>query len=175
MNDITTKVLRGIKELGVTHVWYTGIIEHSNKTDYSRYGIHRDNPHVVKGNAGSPYAIKDYYDIDPDIAVNVNERMDEFESLLARTHDTGMKVIIDFVPNHVSRQYMSDARPQGVEDFGVGDNRNCFFARDNNFYYIPHQLFAASIDLGDGKDAYIEFPAKASGNDCFTAFPKRLV
>ncbi len=171
MNDITTKVLRKIKDLGVTHVWYTGIIEHSVQTDYSRYGIARDNIHVVKGKAGSPYAIKDYYDVDPDIAVDVNRRMEEFESLLVRTHDTGMRVIVDFVPNHVSRQYISDAKPRGVVDFGVGDNRNRFFDRDNNFYYIPHQLFAPSIDLGQGKDAYVEFPAKASGNDCFTAFP----
>ncbi len=171
MNDITTKVLRKIKDLGVTHVWYTGIIEHSVQTDYSRYGIARDNVHVVKGKAGSPYAIKDYYDVDPDIAVDVNRRMEEFESLLVRTHDTGMRVIVDFVPNHVSRQYISDAKPRGVVDFGVGDNRNRFFDRDNNFYYIPHQLFAPSIDLGQGKDAYVEFPAKASGNDCFTAFP----
>ncbi len=171
MNDITTKVLRKIKDLGVTHVWYTGIIEHSVQTDYSRYGIARDNIHVVKGKVGSPYAIKDYYDVDPDIAVDVNRRMEEFESLLVRTHDTGMRVIVDFVPNHVSRQYISDAKPRGVVDFGVGDNRNRFFDRDNNFYYIPHQLFAPSIDLGQGKDAYVEFPAKASGNDCFTAFP----
>ncbi len=171
MNDITSKVLRKIKDLGITHIWYTGIIEHSVQTDYSRYGIARDNKHVVKGKAGSPYAIKDYYDVDPDIAVDVNRRMEEFEALLVRTHDTGMRVIVDFVPNHVSRQYISDAKPRGVVDFGVGDNRNRFFDRDNNFYYIPHQLFAPSIDLGQGNDAYVEFPAKASGNDCFTAFP----
>lgn len=173
MNDITSTVLRKIKDMGITHVWYTGIIEHSNQTDYSRYGIRRDNPYVVKGKAGSPYAIKDYYDVDPDIAVNVNERIDEFEALVDRTHDNGMGVIIDFVPNHVSRQYLSDAKPRGVEDFGVGDDRNRFFERNNNFYYIPHQLFAPGIDLGEGKDAYVEFPAKASGNDCFTAFPSK--
>ena len=93
MNDITTRVLRSIKELGTTHVWYTGVIEHSHQTDYTRYGIHRDNPHVVKGKAGSPYAIKDYYDVDPDIAVNVKERMAEFEALIERTHDAGMKAV----------------------------------------------------------------------------------
>ena len=173
MNDITSSVLKSIRGLGVTHVWYTGVIEHSNQTDYTRYGISQDNPHVVKGKAGSPYAIKDYYDIDPDIAVDVNRRLDEFQSLVDRTHDAGMKVIIDFVPNHVSRQYCSDAKPAGVRDFGVGDDRNRFFARDNSFYYIPHQLFAPSIDLGSGENAYVEFPAKASGNDCFTAFPSQ--
>ena len=173
MNDITSKVLKSIKGLGVTHIWYTGVIEHSHKTDYSRYGIPRDNPYIVKGRAGSPYAIKDYYDIDPDIAVDVNKRIEEFQALVDRTHDSGMKVIIDFVPNHVSRQYISDAKPPKVKDFGVGDDRNRFFARDNSFYYIPHQLFAPSINLGSGENAYVEFPAKASGNDCFTAFPSQ--
>ena len=171
MNHITTHVLESIKELGITHVWYTGIIEHAHDADYTRYGIRRDNPHVVKGHAGSPYAIKDYYDVDPDIAVDVNRRMDEFEQLIARTHDTGLKAIIDFVPNHVAREYYSDAKPEGIRDLGVDDNNEMFFSPHNNFYYIPRQLFAPNIDLGSGKDAYIEFPAKASGNDCFTAFP----
>lgn len=174
MNGITTKILKGIKELGVTHVWYTGVIEHSNKTDYSKYGIKPDNPHVVKGNAGSPYAIKDYYDIDPDIAEDVPSRMEEFESLVTRTHDTGMSVIIDFVPNHVSRQYFSDSAPEGTIQLGEGDDKTKFFDRNNNFYYIPHQLFAPHIDLGEGPDAYVEFPAKASGNDCFNPFPSQF-
>lgn len=174
MNHITSTVLKSIKELGITHVWYTGVIEHSHQTDYTKYGIATDNPYVVKGKAGSPYAIKDYYDIDPDIAENVNERISEFEALVARTHKSGMKVIIDFVPNHVSRQYCSDAKPTGIDDFGIGDDKNLFFSPNNNFYYIPHQLFAPSIDLGHGEDAYIEFPAKASGNDCFTAFPGKF-
>lgn len=171
LNDITGDVLSKIKELGITHVWYTGVIEHAHKTDYTRYGIKRDNPHVVKGNAGSPYAIKDYYDIDPDIAENVNNRMTEFEQLVNRTHEAGMRVIIDFVPNHVARQYYSDAKPTGIEDLGAGDDNSKFFDRDNNFYYIPRQQFAPHINLGIGDDTYIEFPAKATGNDCFSAFP----
>lgn len=171
LNDITPLVLSSIKELGVTHVWYTGVIEHAHTADYTRYGIARNNPHIIKGKAGSPYAITDYYDIDPDIAVDVNRRMDEFEELVTRTHDAGMDVIIDFVPNHVARQYHSDVAPEGVEDLGAHDDTNLYFGRDNNFYYIPRQLFAPNIDLGSGKDAYIEFPAKATGNDCFSAFP----
>lgn len=171
LNDITPAVLKSIKGLGVTHMWYTGVIEHAHKTDYTQYGIAKDNPHVVKGNAGSPYAIKDYYDIDPDLAVNVPERMKEFEKLVERTHKAGLKVIIDFVPNHVARQYHSDAKPVGIEDLGAGDDNTKFFAHNNNFYYIPCQQFAPHIDLGYGKDAYVEFPAKATGNDCFSAFP----
>lgn len=173
MNQITSHVLDSIRDLGATHVWYTGIIEHATKTDYSRYGIRPDNPHIVKGRAGSPYAIKDYYDIDPDLAENVSNRMLEFEALVKRTHDAGLKVILDFVPNHVARQYHSDAAPAGVKDFSADDDTTKFFSRDNNFYYIPQQKFAPSIDLGEGADAYVEFPAKASGNDCFNAFPNQ--
>lgn len=171
MNDITATVLDSIRELGVTHVWYTGIIEHAHNTDYTKYGISKDNHHIVKGNAGSPYAIRDYYDVDPDIASDVNRRIEEFEELVARTHDAGLKVIIDFVPNHVARQYHSDAKPAGIKDLGEDDNNTHFFNTENNFYYIPRQLFAPNVDLGNGHDAYTEFPAKASGNDCFTAFP----
>lgn len=172
LNDITDRALEAIRELGITHVWYTGVIEHAHCPDYSRYGIEPHNRHVVKGEAGSPYAITDYYDIDPDIAVDVPNRVREFEALIDRTHRAGMKVIIDFVPNHVARQYHSDMAPDGVEDLGLGDNTDMFFSPANNFYYITRQQFApVDVDLGNGKDAYIEFPAKASGNDCFTAFP----
>lgn len=171
LNDIDTAVIAGIKELGTTHIWLTGVIEHAEKTDWSRYGIAKDNPHVVKGEAGSPYAIKDYYDIDPDLATDPERRMEEFEALVARIHDQGMKVIIDFVPNHVARRYHSDAAPRGTEDLGAGDDTTHAFDPKNNFYYIPRQLFAPYIDMGSGKEAYIEFPAKATGNDCFSAFP----
>ena len=169
LNDITDKVLAGIRELGVTHVWYTGIIEHAHATDYSAFGITPDDSMVVKGKAGSPYAIKDYYDIDPDVAVSVPDRMKEFEALVERTHRAGMKVVMDFVPNHVARRYHSDAAPAGIEDFGKGDDITKFFSPSNNFYYIPRQQFQPQFNIGD----YTEFPAKASGNDCFNAFPSR--
>lgn len=171
LNDITPDILNKIKELGTSHVWYTGVIEHAHATDYSRYGITPHNPHIVKGLAGSPYAITDYYDIDPDISVDVPKRMAEFEALVERTHKAGLKVIIDFVPNHVGRQYHSDAKPLGVKDLGADDDNTLYFGHNNNFYYIPRQLFAPSVDLGTGKEAYCEFPAKATGNDCFSAFP----
>ena len=173
LNDITPQVLKSIKDLGITHIWYTGLIEHAHATDYSAYGIIKDNPHVVKGKAGSPYAISDYYDIDPDIAENVPDRIQEFENLVKRTHDAGLKVIIDFVPNHVARRYRSDSKPIGIDDFGAKDDDTYFFSPKNDFYYIPRQKFSPSIDLGSGEDAYVEFPAKASGNDCFTAFPSQ--
>ena len=173
-NEIDEAKLRSIKSLGATHVWYTGIIEHATATDYSRQGIMPCNPHVVKGKAGSPYAIRDYYDVCPDLAVKVKDRMKEFEALVERTHRAGLKVIIDFVPNHVAREYESDAKPAGVHDLGEGDNPMMFFDPKNNFYYITGQEFAPiGVDLGSGKDAYREFPARATGNDCYTASPNR--
>lgn len=169
MNHITSTVLKAIKELGVTHVWYTGVIEHGHATHYSEYGIIPDNPSVLKGKAGSLYAISDYYDIDPDIAEDVPSRMEEFEALIKRTHKKGMKVIMDFVPNHVARRYHSDAAPAGIEDLGQGDDVTMFFSPKNNFYYITRQQFEPQFPI----EGYTEFPAKASGNDCFNAFPTR--
>ena len=174
LNAFTPAVLRRIKELGATHVWYTGVIRHATTTDYTRYGIPRQHPAVVKGNAGSPYAITDYYDIDPDLATNVEKRMNEFESLVKRTHKAGLKMIIDFVPNHVARQYKSTAKPEGIADFGENDNTGMQFSPQNNFYYCPEQSFAADIDLYHGEELpYEEFPAKATGNDCFGNRPGR--
>jgi len=168
-NNLTPKALKAIRELGVTHVWYTGVIEHATQTDYTAYGILKDHPAVVKGRAGSPYAIKDYYDVDPDLAVDVPNRMKEFEALVNRTHRAHLKVIIDFVPNHVARQYHSDACPQGVADLGANDHSEWAFSPLNNFYYIPNERFQPSFDIGD----YDEFPAKATGNDQFHAHPSK--
>ncbi len=172
MADFTTKALEEIKALGATHIWYTGIIEHATQTDYRRYGIRPDHPAVVKGKAGSPYAIKDYYDVDPDLATSVPDRMKEFENLVKRTHKVGLKVIMDFVPNHVARQYNSDAKPEGVEDLGANDNTAHAFNPQNNFYYIPQCKLEGNIDLKkDADEPYIELPAKATGNDKFDAWP----
>lgn len=170
-SDFTAERLKEIKSLGTTHIWYTGVIEHATATDYSKYGIKPDNKYVVKGLAGSPYAIKDYYDIDPDLADNVPSRMAEFEALISRTHEAGMKVIMDFVPNHVARQYSSDAAPEGVADLGSEDNNNWAFSPLNNFYYLPGQTFSPSFSTGEGEEHYNEFPAKVTGNDCFTSSP----
>lgn len=167
-NDITPKALRTIRSLGVTHVWYTGILEHTTRTDYTQYGIESTHPATVKGEAGSPYAIKDYYDVDPDLAVNVNERRKEFTALVNRTHKEGMKVIIDFIPNHVARHYKSDNRPAGTYDFGQNDDNSCFFLGHNNFYYLGNQEYGCNIDAKDcAPEPYGESPLRATGNDCF--------
>ncbi len=178
-NDIDETALKGIKELGITHVWYTGVIEHAILSDYSAHGIPLDDADVVKGRAGSPYAIKDYYDVNPDLAVNVPDRMTEFERLVDRTHQAGLKVLIDFVPNHVARAYRSDAKPDGVKDLGESDNKTVAFAPNNNFYYLPGESFQVPQgykSLGnlpfptkDGK--FAETPTKVTGNDQFTSTP----
>ena len=171
MNDIDAQVLKRIKAMGVTHVWFTGVLRHATQTDYTAYGIPAQNAEVVKGRAGSPYAITDYYDIDPDLAVDVDKRMQEWESLIARTHKTGMKVIMDFVPNHVARQYHSVCKPKGVRDLGEDDDVNMHFSTRNNFYYCWGQ----PLDLGDVTDSqtYHEAPARATGNDHFDNRPGR--
>ena len=174
LNDFTPAVLKQIRKLGVSHVWYTGVIRHATQTDYSRYGIPRNHPAIVKGKAGSPYAITDYYDIDPDLAVDVPNRMQEFENLVGRTHQAGMKVVIDFVPNHVARQYQSICKPRGVKDLGQGDDTTQGFSPQNNFYYCPGERFSPHFDLYQGAEQpYLEEPAKATGNDCFNNAPGR--
>ena len=172
LNDFTPTALKKIRAMGVSHIWYTGVIRHATQTDYSAYGIPRQHPAVVKGKAGSPYAITDYYDIDPDLAVDVPNRMAEFEALIDRSHKAGLKVIIDFVPNHVARQYHSICAPEGVKDLGEEDNQQNGFDPHNNFYYCPGQRFTPYLDLYHGEaEPYIEEPAKATGNDCFHNAP----
>ncbi|KKL01594.1 alpha-amylase [Rheinheimera mesophila] len=181
-NDINEAALKGIKELGATYVWYTGILHHAVIRDYSAYGISHDDPDVVKGRAGSPYAVKDYYSVNPDLAVNPAERLQEFEALIERTHAQGLKVIIDIVPNHVARHYQSLDKPAGIEDFGANDDTSVEYKRDNNFYYVVGQPFQVpkpqngyqplggeAHPLSDGK--FDENPAKWTGNGSRLAQP----
>ncbi len=172
MADFTPQVLKDIQKMGISHVWYTGIIRHATQTDYTKYGIPRQHPAIVKGRAGSPYAITDYYDVDPDLAVDVKQRMKEFEQLVQRTHEAGLKVIIDFVPNHVARQYHSVCKPKKVKDLGETDDCMMGFDPQNNFYYCPGQRFDPYFDLYQGEqEPYLEMPAKATGNDHFDNAP----
>ena len=169
MAAFTDAELARIRRFGFTHIWYTGLLEHATQTDYTACGIRADHPAVVKGKAGSPYAVKDYYDIDPDLATDVPSRMKEFSALLRRTHKAGLKAVIDFVPNHVARQYASDAKPARTKDLGEGDNTALAFSPENNFYYIPGSTFQPGFDLqGDASAPYHESPAKATGNDNFS-------
>ena len=179
-NDVTDKALDELKKLGITHVWYTGILEHATMTDYTQYGIKMDDPDIVKGIAGSPYAIKDYYDVDPDLAVEVPNRMKEFESLVSRTHKKGLKLLIDFIPNHVARTYNSDAKPGGVIDFGENDDKSKSYDVLNDFYYLPGKPFVVPAGTNAGgndfkhpmKDGqFDENPARVTGNNVFSEAP----
>lgn len=171
LRDLTPKLLRSLRDMGVNCIWLTGVIEMATKTAFADGRIPADNPNVVKGEAGSPYAIKDYYDVAPAIAVDVDKRMQEFEDTVKRVHRQKLKLIIDFVPNHTARVYHSDSAPVGIEDFGHGDDISKFFDRKNNYFYITNQQFSPSFNIArPGTEPYVEFPAKATGNDCFSAF-----
>ena len=169
MADIDARVLRRIHDMGVTHVWYTGVVRHATQTDYTAKGIPAQHAEIVKGRAGSPYAITDYYDVDPDLAVDVANRMEEWEQLIARTHAAGMKVIMDFVPNHVAREYHSISRPAGARDLGEGDDTGMNFSVHNNFYYCWGQ--ALDLSRVTPNQTYQERPARATGNDHFDQRP----
>ena len=175
LGDFTPEALKRIKDFGFTHIWYTGVLEHATQTDYTTYGIAKDHPAVVKGKAGSPYAIKDYYDICPDLASEPEKRMKEFEALVRRTHKAGLKMLIDFVPNHVARSYHSDAKPARVKDLGENDDTAKGFSPQNNFYYLPGQMFSTENFEEDraANVPYREYPAKVTGNNCFSPRPGR--
>lgn len=173
--DFTDKALQEIKDLGVTYIWYTGVPHHNVITDYTAYGISNDDPDVVKGRAGSPYAVKDYYNVNPDLAVDPANRLEEFRALIERTHKAGLKVIIDIVPNHVARNYQSLTNPEGTEDFGASDDTTVVYDVNNNFYYNPGEAFQVPEWLTDYKplngeshplsdDGFNESPAKWTGN-----------
>ena len=208
-NDITSELLRSLREdLSISHIWYTGVIAHASKTDWSAYGIPSAHPSVVKGEAGSPYAITDYYDVAAELAEDIPSRMAEFEALVERTHTAGLRVVIDFVPNHLSRCYHGASAAASAAGsaaagalFGAEDDPTQAFCPQNNFYYLPAEELhlpdaalasataATAASAAGGPPAaggpsaataaasaaaaapYREYPAKATGNDCFSAWP----
>jgi glycosidase len=183
-DDINEEALLEIKTLGCTHLWLTGCIRQATLTGYPEIGLPADDADIVKGLAGSMYAIKDCYDVCPDYAIEPANRMLEFDSLVKRIHDAGLKVIIDFVPNHVARSYSSQSHPE--RDLGKEDNQALFFAKDNNFFYLveppgqelrlvhpehwkPHQVnFDGKFALEDGSQ---NRTPRATGNNVISASP----
>lgn len=178
LNFFDKKILSSIKSFGYTHIWFTGVIRHATITDYSQYGINSQSPDIVKGIAGSPYAVTDYYDISPDLSEDVSARMDEFESLIKRCHQADIKVIIDFIPNHLSRAYKSVSKSANICDFGEGDKSDYPFHPMNNFYYIPDTEFNSPFNEISNNNIvaknvrFREVPAKVTGNDCFSPSPR---
>ncbi len=182
-SDFTDTALSEIKDLGVTHIWYTGIPHHAVIRDYTAFGISNDDPDVVKGRAGSPYAVKDYYNVNPDLAENPANRLQEFKDLINRTHNVGMKVLIDIVPNHVARNYEGKTNPEGISDFGAQDDTSLEYHVNNNFYYVIGEEFKVPNwegnyqPLGGDKNEFSngkfeEVPAKWTGNGSRLAQPR---
>jgi glycosidase len=172
--DISEKGLKALKKKGYSHLYTTGILEHATMEDMTAYGSPLDHPHVVKGRAGSPFAIKDYYDVNPFLADKPAERMQEFAAMLDRVHKADLKLVLDFVPNHLARAYHSDMKPAGVVDFGQNDNKDLSFSPNNNFYYLPGTQFTVPTGVNPPVPVtvpYIEIPAKVSGNNVFSAQP----
>ncbi|MFL0205497.1 alpha-amylase family glycosyl hydrolase [Aquirufa sp. 2-AUSEE-184A6] len=172
--DISEKGLKALKKKGYSHLYTTGILEHATMEDMTAYGSPLDHPHVVKGRAGSPFAIKDYYDVNPFLADKPAERMQEFAAMLDRVHKADLKLVLDFVPNHLARAYHSDMKPAGVVDFGQNDNKDLSFSSNNNFYYLPGTQFTVPAGVNPPVPVtvpYTEIPAKVSGNNVFSAQP----
>jgi glycosidase len=172
--DVSTKGLQALKKKGFSHLYTTGILEHATMEDMRDNGSPLDHPHVVKGRAGSPFAIKDYYDVNPFLADKPADRMTEFAAMLDRVHKADLKLVLDFVPNHLARAYYSDQKPAGVVDFGQNDNKDLSFSPTNNFYYLPGTQFTVPTGVNPPVQVtvpYIEIPAKVSGNNVFSAQP----
>ncbi len=165
LSDIDQNSLNYIRSLGANYVWYIGLLEHA--TASLPNNIPTDPQEIVKGKAGSPYAVKDYYDIASYLCKEPSKRLQEFDALVERTHQAGLGFIMDFIPNHVARTYQSDSKPQGIEDFGARDCKDKFFDPNNNFYYFPDE----SLQLPLKNYSYQETPARATGNDVFNSCP----
>ena len=168
-SNIDNKTLEYLKWLGCSHVWYTGVLRHS--TQETEGGCLPSHPQFVKGKAGSPYAICDYYDVNPYLADDPKQRIGEFEALVKRTHEAGLKVIIDFVPNHVSRDYGKIEPVPGHPVLGEDDDRNVHWKEENDFFYYPGQPLVLPTPVPDGMAPYDECPAMATGNNCYSPAP----
>lgn len=183
-SDINATALQELRRFGVTHIWLTGCLRQATLTDYSHVGLPADHPDIVKGIAGSFYAIRDLYDVCPDYASDPAERMLEFHALVDRAHNAGLQVLIDFVPNHVSRGYSSVT---GCHDnLGQHDQRSVFFNPQNHFFYLvdpPNQVLRLSkpeswnpaATVFDGRfapeDGSPGHPPRATGNNCTSPSP----
>lgn len=168
-SDIDTATLEYLKWLGCSHVWYTGILRHS--TQATEDGCTPSHPQFVKGKAGSPYAICDYYDVNPYLADDPQKRIEEFEALIERSHAAGLKVIMDYVPNHVSRDYGKVTRTEGHPVLGEDDDKSVHWKSENDFFYYPGQSLTLPTPVPKGMKPYHEMPAMATGNNCYTPNP----
>ncbi|MEG0427423.1 MAG: alpha-amylase family glycosyl hydrolase [Akkermansia sp.] len=168
-NDITSDALNQLVKMGITHVWLTGVLRHATQTPHD--GLNEQPSSIVKGIEGSPYAIIDYYDVDPDLAYIPNFRMDEFRDLIERCRQVGLVPMIDFVPNHVSRAYHSTTHLEN--NFGDHDDISQFFTWDNSFFYIQYGMGEGTppFRLPHGIWKKEQFCAKVTGNNAVSWQP----
>ena len=169
ISDIDDKTLEYIKWLGCSHIWLTGMIRHS--TQSTEEGCMASHPQFVKGKAGSPYAICDYYDINPYLADNPSNRIDEFKDLIKRSHEAGLKVIIDFVPNHVARDYGRISPEEGHPMLGREDDKSVHWKEENDFIYYPGCELKLPTTCPKDMEPFYEMPAMATGNNCYSSEP----
>ena len=165
-NQISEEALESLAHLGVTHIWLTGVLRHATQTSYDQLPSQEQT--IVKGIAGSPYAVVDYFDVDPDLAENVNDRLVEFASLMIRCRKFGLIPLIDFIPNHVSRAYHSEHH-----DFGEGDDHKTFFNKNQGYYYLQPDpsIPAPPLKLPDGYFSGEKDFGRVTGNNCVSWAP----
>ncbi len=168
-SDIDSDTLEYLSWLGCSHVWYTGVLRHS--TQSAEEGCIPSHPQFVKGKAGSPYAICDYYDVNPYLADNPQDRIAEFEQLIHRTHKAGLKLIIDFVPNHVARDYGKIDPVEGHPVLGADDDKSVHWKAENDFFYYVGEKLTLPTPVPQGMCPYEEEPAMATGNNCYSPNP----
>jgi glycosidase len=97
--------------------------------------------------------------------------LDEFEQLIKRTHDAGLKLIIDFVPNHVSRDYGKVSPMPGHPVLGADDDKSVHWKPENDFFYYTGQKLVLPTPVPEGMEPYMEIPAMATGNNCYSPAP----
>ncbi|KAK4887008.1 hypothetical protein RN001_003279 [Aquatica leii] len=140
LKGISSK-LDHLKDVGVTAAWLSPIYE---------------SPQVDQG-----YDISNFTNLDKDYGT-----YQDFDNLVQKAHSLGIKIIMDFVPNHSSDKHIwftkSEAREEGYEDFYVwkdGKNGNppnnwlsnfkysaWAYSEKRNQYYL-HQFAIQQPDL----------------------------
>lgn len=110
-SDWDTAEFDYLRSLGVDYLWLTGIPRHATGQDF------------VKGDPGSPYAVTDWFDVNPYLADDPGRRMEEFDALLQRAHAAGLRVLIDYIPNHVAPDYTGGIRHFDWHDGDWSDTR----------------------------------------------------
>jgi glycosidase len=168
VTDISDEILKKLALFGIDYLWLTGVMEAASSDVLDE--------DIIKGDAGSYYAIYDSWDVSPQIGT-----MNEFEDLVKRAHSHGLRILIDLVPNHTARDHRTDVLCKSKMDFGDQDRQDTFFDVNNNYYYVLNTVFTPPGMFGKGDRRYdrdifrdgvqYESPAKVTGNDVISSHP----